>query len=76
MQPCQVIEAKERKQARESGNAPDKEGEREENTGDDLVRNLFSGFYASLEAARRHHQALKMIKELTGAKIDLPDINF
>lgn len=44
--------------------------------GDDPVKKLLAALHASLDTARKSHQALKTIKELTGADIDIPEINF
>lgn len=50
--------------------------QRETDSDNDIVQVLLDGLHASLEAARKHHQALKAIQELTGARIDVPDISF
>ncbi len=44
--------------------------------GKDPIKMILDGLHASIETARRHRQALIDIKELTGAKIDIPDISF
>ena len=49
---------------------------RKTDSDNDIVNVLLDGLHASLETARKHHQALKTIQELTGAKIDVPDISF